>query len=379
MAHPCSDGLVNKNEYLLREDSSSRLYVLSIMTEQYFKDNKQRLQAEYGPAFASWESVQNLKKSESEYYKMDLDESKATLALTSVVPPGAIAAWLICMQGNSDGLFCYFTRSDASDSLDNEPVPENIFTLQVVWNPPPGLPTTTLTQVTFEIEGEMISEDGALTPATGDNRVKFASPPPTTLLNGNNTFLIRRENNQVYFRGIIKGATSGENGGSYSTNFYMPRYVAKSSLQPNPYYLANNPQDMILEHNIRNQVRFKSVYYSDQVIIKGKNYTATAIGMHPAGGIGYADFKIPKGAQYFSTKVGMSEQSGQTLRGTAACNVYFDGKLVAGTTLVNDGEYETGKIRIPLGAKILRLEVDSMGPINSDHIAWADPHYMSDF
>lgn len=147
-------------------------------------------------------------------------------------------------------------------------------------------------------------------------------------------------------------------------------------LSPDPFYLLDKPDFILRTANIHGGLQLGKVYWQNEVWIDNVRYFH-ALGMHPPdNGIGYAEFRIPNGAKYFQSVFGLARQdTSPTSYGNAAGRIYLDGNPAWEATVSGANLVRSARIPIPVGAKILRLEVDSLGTNWSDQTTWGDPYF----
>jgi hypothetical protein len=147
-----------------------------------------------------------------------------------------------------------------------------------------------------------------------------------------------------------------------------------------PYYLSEHGETLLQQGNIHNGLWFNRVYWQDQVWIAGVRYIRV-LGMHaPASGAGFVEFRIPPGARFFQTTFGLARQDSApnpNMFGDAEGRILIDAKPVWAQRVSSGTQLRTASVPVPSGAKILRLEVDSLGSNWSDHTTWADARFTT--
>jgi hypothetical protein len=143
------------------------------------------------------------------------------------------------------------------------------------------------------------------------------------------------------------------------------------------FYLNEHQNSLITKENIYEDLQWGRVYWQDRVFIDGTEYPH-ALGMHADNGRGFADFKIPDGAKYFQTVFGLARDDkapNPEHYGNAIGRIAFDGVQVWERHVSGPTAVRAGPLEIPHKAKVLRLEVDSVGSNWGDHTTWGDPFF----
>lgn len=152
------------------------------------------------------------------------------------------------------------------------------------------------------------------------------------------------------------------------------------SLSPSPYYLEDHKPLFIRQANIYSDLQWGRVYWQETVWIDDDSFDH-ALGMHaPDNGAGFAEFSIPSGARYFQTVFGLARDDrtpNPDHYGYAMGRIYIDGRRVWESQVSGKAAVHSGAIPIPSEARVLRLEVNSLGSNWGDHTTWGDPFFSA--
>jgi len=171
-----------------------------------------------------------------------------------------------------------------------------------------------------------------------------------------------------------------QHSGTSGNGGYSGPEAHASGLSPDPFYLEAQRGFFLREFNIHGGLQWGRVYWQKNVWIGDKSYDHP-LGMHaPDNGTGYADFKIPPGAKYFRTVFGLARDEkdpNPEKFGSAIGRIYLDGQAVWESGVSGPAAIHSPAIEIRVGAKELRLEVDSQGSNWGDQTTWGDPYFSA--
>lgn len=353
MSDSCRDVLIEKNLSQVSEFRSANLFLLSLIDNESYERYRSEIGGGYGGISGDYENFRENLDRQRRLSIMEFSDEHALSALTLTGLPEATDAWIQCMRANRRGLFC---------RLEGNPE-GTVFLLTIEWVPPIGLGGQKLKKVSEQIT----SEKGA---------AKYTENIPETLGEGTHTFTITRSEKNVAVYGHIRGEV-GSTGGAHSTTFYIPPVAL--TLEENPYYIADHPESLIRSEGVHGRLQFNRVSWQEEVWISDVRYSH-AIGMHPPDKSScFAEFSIPRHARYFRSIFGMArfdEKPGA--HGRALGKVLIDDELVWSATLSGKSVSQTHAIGIPIGAKVLRLETDSLGTNWGDHATWVESHFSGE-